>query len=401
MESRDSKDRQMYLERALRAADWFVNTQIGGDRAEWNGDWGRFLYYYYMPERKHIPGLNWTMGRALFVLSEAYSITGKDSYRQAAEMGARYIAALQVMDSHYETIYGVIKERVPQGSFCGALDGAQAASGLLMLAQATKNDDYLRRGKSFCDYILRHFDPEKGMPSSADMYPEETVEYGTGFGLASIGQCTAIPLWHLYRRTGEKKYLEPVIWGADFICSCQKDDGSITYIPDPSQTEPPHPNHHFGLGEGDERYLLRNDDGIVVVILAAYMATEESRYLDAAVAYADWIRDNEPHERPFCAFPVQANNLLDIGRAAGKDYSDWVLDNLDKHLLSLQVTDSDDPRALGGFRGEDEEGDGGIFGGTSLDYVVTRVTCYAAGTLFRLSGKGTGAGFSPFGMETE
>ena len=104
MESRDSKDRQMYLERALRAADWFVNTQIGGDRAEWNGDWGRFLYYYYMPERKHIPGLNWTMGRALFVLSEAYSITGKDSYRQAAEMGARYIAALQVMDSHYETI---------------------------------------------------------------------------------------------------------------------------------------------------------------------------------------------------------------------------------------------------------------------------------------------------------
>ena len=86
-----------------------------------------------------------------------------------------------------------------------------------------------------------------------------------------------------------------------------------------------------------------------------------------------------------------------MAQAGGEDHSQWILDHLDP-LLALQVADGDDPRALGGFRGEDEQGDGGVFGGTSLDYVVTRVTCYAAGTLFRLSGRGTGAGFSVPGL---
>ena len=137
----------------------------------------------------------------------------------------------------------------------------------------------------------------------------------------------------------------------------------------------------------------------MVVVLAAHRQTGESKYLDAAVAYADWIVENEPHERPFSGFPIQANNVLDAGRAAGRDYSSWVLDNLEGHLLALQVEGSGDPMADGGFRGEDEEDEGGIFGGISLDYVPTRTTCYAAGTLFRLSGKGTGAGFSAWGIE--
>jgi hypothetical protein len=75
-----------------------------------------------------------------------------------------------------------------------------------------------------------------------------------------------------------------------------------------------------------------------------------------------------------------------------------VLDNLEKHCLSLQATRTGDPKAEGGFRGEDEEGNAGIFGGQALDYVPTRNTCYMAGTLFRLSGKGTGTGFSAWGV---
>jgi len=393
------KDRQTYLDRALKAADWFVNAQLGSYRPIWNADRGRFLYYYFMPEGKHVPGINWTQGRGLFVLSEAYRISGDERYREAAELAVRYIAALQIMDPHYTQALGAIKEETPQGARAGALDGAQAASGLLMCEKVTGDADCLRRGRAFCDYILRHFSPETGMPGAAEVYPEERIVYGIGYGKHAIGQCTAIPLWHLYKRTGEEKYLAPVLYGANLILACQRADGAMHNVADITKAEVPPPNHHEGRGEGDDRFLLRNDDGMVVVILAASMATNDHKYLDAAVAYADWIVNNGPHERPFCSFPVQANNVLDIGRAAGKDYTAWVLDNLRKHLLDLQVLDSDDKKANGGFRGEDEENEGGIFGGTSLDYVVTRVTCYAAGTLFRLSGKGTGAGFSPFGLE--
>jgi hypothetical protein len=107
---------------------------------------------------------------------------------------------------------------------------------------------------------------------------------------------------------------------------------------------------------------------------------------------------NEPHERPYNAFGIQANNVLDVGKAAGKDYTAWVLDHLDKHCLQLQVSGTGDPKADGGFKGEDEEGNAGIFGGKSFDYVPTRNTCYMTGTLLRLSGKGTGSGFSVFGL---
>jgi hypothetical protein len=395
-------DKQSYLDRALLAADWYVHSQLNrthGYKPEWHADRGRFLYHYYLPEQKWTPGINWTQGRGLFVLCEALKLTGRARYRTAAELAYRYIAALQVMDPGYGQIHGAIHEETPQCAHCGALDGAQAASGLLMFHTTAANPDALRRATAFCDYLLRNFDDEKGMPAAAQVYPYENVIYSTGYGGHAIGQCTAIPCWHLFRETGEAKYLKPVLWGADFILECQRDDGAFHNVKDIATAPVPPPNHHEGRGVGDDRYVLYNDDGMMAVVLAAYLASGEPKYLDAAVRYADWIVEQPVEVRPFCAFPVRANNVLDIGALADRDYSEWVLDHLAERCLDLQVLGSGDPMAEGAFRGEDEEGDGGRYGGTSLDYVTNRVTCYAAGLLFRLSGQGTGAGFSPFGLE--
>ncbi len=388
------KDRKSYLDRALMAADWFVNSQFHGSRV-WMGDNCRFLYYYYMPEKKEVPGLNWTHGRAQFVLSEAYRITADKKYLESMELGARYMRALQPLDPYYAVTYGSIHEEIPQAPRGGVLDGAQAASGFLGLYHATGNPDYLRRGRAFCEFLLRTWRPDRGLPVWAEYYPER-VEYEKE-SMGCIHQASAIPFWHLYNITGEGQFLPPLIDAADRILQCQRDDGGINYIRDIRSVKEVPLNHHWGLGEGDERYLLRNDDGIVVVVLAAYMITGDKKYLDAMVHYADWTIANEPHERPYNAFGIQAANVFDIGKVAGKDYTPWILANLKKHCLDLQVCGTGDPKADGGFCGEDEEGNAGIFGGKAKDYVPTRNTCYMAGLLYRLSGKGTGAGFSVFG----
>jgi hypothetical protein len=215
--------------------------------------------------------------------------------------------------------------------------------------------------------------------------------------MGCIHQASAIPFWHLYNITGEGQFLPPLIDAADRILLCQRGDGGINYIRDIRSVKKVPLNHHWGLGEGDEKYLLRNDDGIVVVVLAAYQITGNKKYLDAMVRYADWTIANEPHERPYNAFGIQAANVFDIGKVAGKDYTPWILDNLKKHCLDMQVAGTGDPKADGGFCGEDEEGNAGIFGGKAKDYVPTRNTCYMAGLLYRLSGQGTGSGFSVFG----
>ena len=395
------QDKSSYLKRALSAADWFVNSQLGASefKDSWNGDRGRALYHYFIPEKKYTPGINWSSGRQLFVLSEALKITGEERYKEAAYRGYRYVSALQVMDSYYSKALGAIKETIPQGSMCGSLDGAQAASGLFMYESVTGDADALRRGKAFCDFLLRNFNTTDGCPACVDIYDNEKIFPEFGYGLHAVGQCTAIPCWFMYKRTGEEKYMLPIVWGADFILDCQRADGAFHNVKDITKNPPANPDHHEGRGDGDERYVLHNDDGLIVVVLAAYLYTKDARYLDAAVRYADWIITQKVEERPFVAFPVRSNTLLDVGKVAGKDYSEWVLDNLQASMLDYQVVDSGDPMADGGFLGEDEQGEGGIYGGKSLDYVTTRMTCYSAGTLFRLSGAGTGAGFSPFGLD--
>ncbi len=396
--SLSARDRSLYLNRALKAADWFVNVQITHPKP-WFGDNKRFPYYYNMKVKQKVPGLNWTHGRALFVLSEAYKLTRKKAYLESANCGAEYIAALQVMDPHFKQAHGTIKEEIPAIWHSGILDASQAASGLLMLGQAGSNPEWLRRGEAYCECLLRHYKPGVGLPSWITIYPQEAVRYLPA-GTSTISQASEIPLWHQYRLSGDKRYLRPVLNAADMILQAQRADGGINFVRRLADGRKiVGANHHWGFGEGADRYLLRNDDGIVVVVLAAYLSTRKRKYLDAMVAYMDWTVANGPHERPFNAFGVQANNVLDIGHVAGIDRSAWVLDHLKKHCLDLQVVGSKDPNAEGGFRGEDEEGEGGVFGGKSLDYVVTRTTCYMAGTLFRLSGKGTGTGFSVFGLD--
>jgi hypothetical protein len=394
-----AKDRAFYLKRALQAADWFVNAQIKCERV-WMSDHGRFVYYYYMPEKKHVPGLNWTHGRAIFVLSEAYRITGDRRYLESMELGARYMMALQPLDPGQPITHGSIHEEIPQSPWGGMLDGAQAASGFLMLYKATKNPDFLRRGKAFCDFLLRTWRPDLGLAQRVGYYPESVGYFDRDNPYACIHQATAIPLWHLYRITGEGQYTPILVDAADRILRCQRPDGGI-YFTENSQAIAKVPlNHHWGLGEThDEKCLLRNDDAIVVVIQAAYEITKNPKYLDALVRYGEWIMANEPHVRPYNAFGVQANNVLDIAKMAGKNWTPWVLDHLQKHCLDLQALGTRDARAEGGFRGEDEEGNAGIFGGKSLDYVPTRNTCYMTGLLYRLSGKGNGAGFSFWGAD--
>ncbi len=391
------------LARGLKAADWFVNTQITPEKS-WSGDQDCFLYYYYMPEKRSHPGINWSHGRALFVLSEAYKITGDDRYRESAERGARFIMALQPMDPSKQATFGAISEQTPNCNWAGMLDGAQAASGMIMLYQVTGDAEYLRRGRAFCDFLISSWDDRMGFPDQVQFHPEKVV-FGSNNDPGLINTmhwATAIPLWHMYKATGERRYLSLLIESANRILETQRPEGCFNYKLNPERAPEPGTNHHQGVGEGEQKYILRNDDSIVVVILGAYFATGDKKYLDAMVKYADWTVENEPFgERPYCAFGLQAANVLDIGKAAGKDYSAWVEKHLDAKCFTFQVEGTGDKRADGGFCGEDEEGDAGIFGGVGTDYVPTRNTCYMALLLFRLSGKGHGSGFGVYGLGEE
>ncbi len=388
------------LKRGLLGADWFVNSQITADKS-WKADQDCFLYYYFMPEKKHVPGINWSHGRAIFTLTEAYKITGDQKYLDSAERGARFVMALQPLDPTLTAAHGAIAEQTPNCNWAGMLDGAQAASGMIMLYNVTGNAEYLRRGRAFCDFLIRNWDEEFGFPAQVNFFPERVIYSGDGDAgvIHTMFWASAIPLWHLYKATGERRYLPLLVKAADRILVAQQDAGFINYMPAPERAKEPGMNHHQGIGQGDEKYILRNDDAIVVVVLGAYFATGDKKYPLAMVRYADWTVEHEPvGERPYCSFGQQGANLVDIGRAAGKDYSEWIDKHLEEKCFKYQVAGTGDPMADGGFCGEDEEGNAGIFGGKATDYVPTRNTCYMSLLLFRLAGVGNGSGFGVYGL---
>jgi hypothetical protein len=401
------KDQGRFLKRALLAADWYEYSQLGKERTEWDADRGRFMYYYFLPDGRYVPGISWTQARAIFVLADAYTATGKKKYLDSAIMGGRYLEALQVLDPHHQRLHGCFMYRTPQGPEGGSLDGAQSVSALMMLEGLTGNREYLRRSQAFAAYLLRNYRREKTFLFKGRIFPRhEVVRIDTAPQWDTVEQASAICLWHLFRRTGDRTLLPLLRKAADQILLNQRADGALQMTQDIAKipaTAMKYHNHHWGHGRGADKFVLRNDDGLTVVLLAAHRIFGKEKYLDAAVAYADWIvRSGPTGPRPYCSFPCQAGNVLDIGRAADRSYRSWILDNLEKYLLELQNLDRTDRRGYGGFRGEDEHtrgGKGGIFGGHSLDYVTNRTTCYAAGTLFRLSGQGTGSGFSVDGLK--
>jgi hypothetical protein len=312
--------------------------------------------------------------------------------------------AMQPMDPTKKASFGAIAEQTPNCNWAGMLDGAQAASGMIMLYNVTGDIEYLRRGRAFCDFLIRNWDERMGFPEQVQFHPERVVfEPNNDPDLINtMFWATGIPLWHMFKATGERRYLPLLIASADRILKSQRPEGCFNYKPAPERVPEPGTNHHQGVGEGEQKYILRNDDSIVLPVLGAYFATGDQKYLDAMVRYADWTVENEPFgERPYCAFGLQAANLIDIGKAAGKDYTAWIEKHLEEKCFKLQVEGTGDPRADGGFCGEDEEGDAGIFGGKATDYVPTRNTCYMALLLFRLSGKGYGSGFSVYGLGEE
>ena len=89
---------EKYLERALAAADWFVNTQVLMTKPHWDANHGRLVYTYHLPTRNRVLGLSWTQGRGIITLLAAWEASGRGEYLRAAVQAADYVKHLQILD---------------------------------------------------------------------------------------------------------------------------------------------------------------------------------------------------------------------------------------------------------------------------------------------------------------
>lgn len=364
--------------RALLACDWFVNTQVVMKEPALTADHGRIVYNHHLPSGLVCRGLSWSHGRAIMCLLAGHAITGRQEYFDAAVRCGEYLRfGLQWMDSRDKRLHGLFREEVPASRFCYPRDGIEGAFGLLQLHLATGQRDYLERAEIFADWYLRVVvDPKEQWPRGAIYFDRETDSHPMKFFQAG----GAPFFWHLYQVTRRKRYLDE---GLRMLA-----DGLFRWLDDSGAILSPTKDRHHSIVQDDKGYAI-NDDGASIALTCAHKAfagrRKSSRYLDAALAYGDWLVDRCP--RPagrFAANGMHAIVLTELTAVTGIAKYATFARRLMGEQIALQIESPDQLDRHGAFRGEDERTDSYVKGSSGEEFITTRTTAYSALALFRL-----------------
>lgn len=390
-----------FLTAALKAADWFVNSQVTMKRPQWDANHGRFIYTYCIPAKLKILGLSWTQGRGIITELAAWEATGDGKYLKSAIQAGEYIKHLQIMDPRDPRTFGIIREEVPGSWYMNTRDGLEAALGLLYLHRATGDGEWLHRARVFGDWFLSQaFDEKSGWaPASVSLAASENPHLpGHSFCLGGGIYFFAL----LAKATGDSKYLDRAFrpmarrLADEYV---RDSDGAILVSPKSGRGDVRIGHHEVG----DRRYagLALNDDACGLSVLVAHRELGEARYLDLATKYGELMLRDEYPLPAHAAGPLRALTLAELSRATGEEkYAAFAAGRIAPTFLPSQVGGTGDPDVDGAFRGEDEDpGWYGPKGAGPLDFVNTRVTAYAASALFKLDGTVFGPYYSAWDWE--
>jgi hypothetical protein len=391
-----------HLAAALKAADWFVATQVRMKKPHWDANHGRFVYTYHIPTKNRVLGLSWTQARAIVTLLAAWEATGEPEYLKSAIQGGEYLKHLQIMDPREPRRFGAIREECLASWYVYPRDALEAGLGLVFLARATGDGEWLHRAELFGHWFIEQaMAEERGEWTKAAFYLDAS-EKKRHLQERSFCLGGGTPFFsNLARATGDSFYLDrgfrPL--AATQLRDYVREDGAILSH---ARGEPA----GEGLGHHDAkaaryRGLAVNDDALGLTNVVAWKELGEQVFLDKAVAYAEYMLRDEYPVPNHAAVPLRALTLMETARASGeKRFAAFVAERLAPIFLKNQVAGSGDPAAEGAFRGEDELTEYyGPKGSDPLEFVNTRVTAYAASALFKLDGTVFGPYYSAFDGE--
>jgi len=372
--------RERCLAAARRAGDWFVHTQVPNYKWRRSADEGRFFYYYNVPMRAGQRSTVWTTATAAMSLLALHKRTGDLRYYQAAAQGLEYVKVLQIMDPRDPRLFGTFHEHAPRTEFVYPRDAVTGAWGLLArhLYDGRKDDDLLYRNRIYADWLWRVAWCREWNWIWAE-YNLETHQLGRRLGNFQAG--AGVWFYQLYKLTGEEQYLTKGLLALADGCleRFMNADGSfrLYYLYDEKK-----------WGDYSTGMHAWNDDYSCTALLAAWRATGDGKYLEAARRFARWLVGQQNPDGSYGTAPAAAATAvllfdqLDAIRpepelmASALRAAEW--------LFADQVTDDYDVSCYGGLWDEDFK----------REFVGTRVTSYAISAWLKLENRANPVCFS-------
>lgn len=378
-------DRNRLLTRAVQAGQWAVTNQIANGNS---ADNGRYPRSFDVPTEQEWLASCWLQGVEMKALLALYEATGDDEYLQSCRRAARYLMSLQQMDARDAMTYGYIRETTPQTMEGHPRDALTAAWAMLLLHRAEPDERLLDRVLLFAEWFVQH-----GMD---DRYPYWTVYLDGRLPFRQRGSFHGGSpgfLHDLFEATGEERWLTPARKILDFHIDTflEKEGGlKITVAPDSGEDL---------TGKEDlawEHMHKFNDDFTALAEMKLGVLAGEQKYTEAGLRFCRHLLANQQANGGF-GDPVVPSasgvGALTLSRAAQVDPQNadkytQAAERAVEHILSLQETESEDPRIRGGFYGQSEQdNERWQDSHTSRRCIHLRTTSYSTSALAMIGGR--------------
>ena len=281
---------ERYLRAAELAAEWLKSFQVKDVNSEYYGS----IPSPYKPKSMRIPKTMfcWAAKWVIPGLLEDYRRRGDVSSLKSAIMFAQHLIGKQVREGRGKGAYLsclYICADVYSWTWHDIADTGVAASGLARLYEELKDPDVLESIKAAGEFVLSWQDPDEGWIRA---WPGDIMLYGSIQPynlLVDSPWCQAQVLPHLYRLTGDSRWLDAAIKAAEFtVKTLQQEEGGVLWCYDLTSRKPVGPS-------GRPQTRTRTEHYVMELMLDLYEITGEDRWLKAAIKEAEYcVRTQNP-----------------------------------------------------------------------------------------------------------
>lgn len=378
--------------KALRAASqWCAANQVRHEWPNWDNNFGRLPGAVASTSGKTAWAISWNVARTAQGLLAASKVLGKDvaPFEETAELGLFQDTRLQIYDPEFPHLRGAVREETVNCFQINPRDGMECSQGWIAktLYDGKKADpmwlhragdqlgwtvNFLMQQKAWpMEYVFFGRDNSPKEQSIPRLYTRDALWMrGPNHPIAFCFAALPIPVCQYAAVSGDKKMVRKgaVPMAEWFLKGFFNESTGALQLPAGSV------GHHSASVGGVER-VIGNDDGAMVAVLCVNRAQPNKKWLEPAIANADWWSNVTEKIHLFSAVPAAILLMLDAARLTGRrQHLDWVLGRLDE-MLSLQCQ-KPEPLYNGGFMGEDIERMNKWLGCPAEKVINLRMTSY-------------------------
>ena len=367
-----------YQQAAIRAGDWFLNTQV---KDEVDANRGRYLYCRHFDSNTFQRSSGWQTAFGIMAVLSLHKLTGEKKYLDSAALAVEWLKSLQILDQRDPTLYGAFREETQLFNWSHPRDAVSSAWGLLCYAQYVGDEDCMERAKIFADWMIKY--------AFKGDWPKCTVNLGPG-GLPNndlLGsfQSGGILFFHdLYDASQEERYKQTAKRMSDFYAdNFFNEQGELTVFLEST----PEIDAQWPQAWRDMHRV--NDDFGSIALVRSYEVFQCEKYRKRLDAFMHWTFSiekpgggflNPEMEVGSATVPIALDRYLSLVSPKDKPLCELVMMRCLDHLLTFQQT-SDDKQIDGAFLGLDIQCKSG-----HGRWVNIRCTAYAILALLLQSG---------------